>query len=76
MATYEKQQQHLWKLFEESGGYRDSDEKETADDESDGDEQDFVETINHDSESEQEISDVEDDNVSNSSSLSFVGKTA
>ncbi|KAJ8938411.1 hypothetical protein NQ318_011994 [Aromia moschata] len=70
MGTYEKEQERLQMLLDEVG--LDDENINIYDDESDEGEQDLEETLNHESESEQEISDRDDDDMSNSTSLSFI----
>lgn len=60
MACYEKDQEYLQNLLDDIG-LGDSDNEEIVfEDESDEEEQDNVELVNHQSDSEQEISDSEE----------------
>lgn len=71
MATYENEQNRLRRLLEEV--LTDDEVEIDYDDESDNNESDHEEYVIHESESEQDISDIEEDDISNSTSLSYIG---
>lgn len=74
MYSYEKEQRRLQNFMDEVLTEMEN-EGATYDDESDDEEEDFEELLNHESESEQELSDTNEDEACESSSLSFIGKT-
>ena len=73
MGTPEMDQERHRRLLQEVGSGIESEENNLYEDESDEEEQDFQETVNHKSESEEDISDADEEDVIMSTSLSFLG---
>ncbi|KAF7279433.1 hypothetical protein GWI33_007251 [Rhynchophorus ferrugineus] len=61
--SYEQEQEHLEKLLREAGYGQPFEKEQLEDNESDKDEQNFQETVNHESEPEKEISDTDETNI-------------
>lgn len=73
MGSYEKEEERLQNLLNEVGLDDESNSNNYYDDVSDEDEVDYEERINHESESEEEISDVDEGETSTSTAFSYIG---